>query len=150
MAWQYIGTANVGPDDDKVTVGPITVPTYAGVQLKLALTTPVPFQFGYCLLSFESSYGRELGTIRVWPRGELTSYYLGAGMTVVDNYGAIVVEPRSWNLRWVKAGFTLSFDVLADLATDLPPDRYTSDGFTTDAGTEIFLVPSGSSGRLQF
>lgn len=150
MAWQYIGNAIFGPDDSLLTVGSIEVPTYGGVQLKVLLNTPAPFQFGYCLLSYQSSYGRELGTIRVWPRGQLTSYYLGAGMTVVDNFGSIVLEPRTWNLRWVKAGFQLSVDVLADLPSDLPPDRYTVDGFSTDTGTELYLTPYGTIGRLGF
>ena len=150
MAWQYVGTATFGPDDDIVTVGPIEVPTYGGVQLKVAQNGSTPFRFGYCLLSYQSSYGLELGTIRVWPRQQLTSYLLGQGMTVVDNIGTIVLEPRTWNLRWVKAGFSLSVDVLADLATDLPADRYQADGFSTDAGAELYLQPAGTQGRLQF
>lgn len=150
MAWQYIGTATFGPDDDLVTVGSIEVPTYGGVQLKLAQVGSTPFQFGYCLLSYESSYGRELGTIRVWPRPQLTSYYLGAGLAVTDNQGAVVLEPRTWNLRWVKAGFSLSVDVLADLASDLPPDRVTADGFSTADGVELYLQPAGNAGRLRF
>lgn len=150
MAWQYVGSATFGPDTDKVVVGQIEVPTYGGVQLKIAQSSAAPFQFGYCLLSFESTYGRELGTIRVWPRQQLTSYLLGAGMTVVDNTGFIVLEPRTWNLRWIRAGFSLSVDVLADLASDLPADRVRADGFSTGAGADLPLVPSGSFGRLSF
>lgn len=150
MAWVYVGSATIGPDSGVVTVGAITVPTYGGVQLKVGNATQTPFPFGFCLLSYRSTYGLELGTIRVWPKPELVSYALGRGLTVDDNNGVIQVEPRTWNLRWVRAGFSLSFDVLADLASDLPADRVLPDGYATVSGGELSLTPAGGQGRLTF
>lgn len=150
MAWQYIGSVTVSPNTEETVVGSITVPTFGGVPVKILQTSSAPFQFGYGLLSYRSTYGRELGTIRVWPRTDFTSYMLGQGLTVVDNSGVLVFEPRTWNLRWVRAGFALSIDFLADLATDLPPDRYQSDGFATGDGLELPLSPAGSQGRITF
>lgn len=145
-----MGSVTFGPNSERVTVGPVEVPTFGGLPIRVRQSAFTPFQFGYCLLSFESSHGRELGTIRVWPRPELTSYVLGAGLEVVGNHGVLVIEPRTWNLRWVLAGFTLSVDVLADIPTDLPPDRVLPDGFADVGGAELFPVRAGSSGRLQF
>jgi hypothetical protein len=150
MAWQSIGSVTIGPNTDEAVVGSITVPTFGGVAIKVRQTSSAPFQFGYGLLSFRSTFGRELGTIRVWPRPEATVYMMGQGLTVIDNIGQLVFEPRTWNLRWVRAGFNLSIDFLADLATDLPPDRYQSDGFSDGLGSELFLTPAGGQGRITF
>ena len=149
MAWQSIGSINVGPTTTEAVVGPIEVPTYGGVEIKLRQTSFTPFRWGYGLLSYRSQNGLELGTIKVYPRMEFSNYLLGAGLRVDDNIGELIFEPRSYNLRWVLAGFSLSLEVLADLATDLPSDRYTADGFSN--GTDLIpLILSGSSGRLAF
>lgn len=150
MAWQLVGAVTISPDTEEAVVGPIEVPTYGGVEVKLRQTAPTPFRWGYGLLSYRSTNGLELGTIKVWPRLEFSNYLLGEGLTVVANSGALVFEPRTWNLRWVKAGFSLTVEVLADLATDLPSDRYQSDGFSTGAGAPLPLTLSGTLGRLTF
>lgn len=149
MAWQSIGSITVGPTSDLVEVGPIEVPTYGGVEVKLRQTSFTPFRWGYGLLSYRSLYGLELGTIKVWPRETFSNYKLGAGLGVVVNSGVLVFEPRSVNLRWIMAGFSLSLQVLADLATDLPSDRVLSDGFS-DGVNMIPLILSGTTGRLSF
>lgn len=149
MAWQSIGTVTVSPTTTEAVVGPIEVPTYGGVEVKIRQTSSTPFRWGFGLLSFKSGNGYELGTIKVWPRTTFSHYKLGAGLGVVSNSGILVFEPRSFNLRWVLAGFSLSLQVLADIATDLPSDRVLSDGFSN--GSDLIpLVLSGSSGRLSF
>lgn len=150
MAWQSIGSVTVSPTTTEAVVGPIEVPTYGGVELKLRQTTPTPFRWGYGLLSYRSQNGLELGTIRVWPRMEFSNYLLGAGMRVDDNIGVLVFEPRTWNLRWVLKGFSLTVQVLADLASDLPSDRYQADGFAVASGATLTLSQVGSQGRLVF
>ena len=149
MAWQLIGSASVNPTTKEVVLGSIEVPTFGGVQVKVRQLSPTPFEWGYGLLSYRSRNGLEMGTIKVWPRREFTNYLLGAGLTVSDNTGVLIFEPRAFNLRWVRAGFSLTVEVLADLASDLPSDRYKSDGFVF-AGTELDLIQSGGLGRLSF
>lgn len=149
MAWQSIGSINVGPTSTEVVVGPIEVPTYGGVELKIRQTSFTPFRWGYGLLSFRSDQGLELGTMKVWPRMEFSHYKLGAGLGVVSNYGVLVFEPRSFNLRWILAGFSLSLQILADIGTDLPSDRVLADGFSN--GSDLIpLILSGTTGRLSF
>lgn len=131
-------------------MGPVTVPETGGLRLKVRLLTPAPFQFGYCLLSYRSAFGLELGTIRVWPRAETASYHLGENLQAMDLSGALVLEPRSWNLRWVDAGFPLSVQVLADVEAGLPADRFAPDGFATPSGGHLDLVTFGSGGLLDF
>jgi hypothetical protein len=150
MAWQLVGTVTVTPTTTEAVVGPIEVPTYGGIELKLRQTAPTPFRWGYGLLSYRSQNGLELGTIRVWPRLEFSNYLLGAGLKVDDNIGQLIFEPRSWNLRWVLAGFALTVEVLADLASNLPSDRYQADGFAVAGGASLTLSQVGSVGRLVF
>lgn len=150
MAWQLIGQVTVTPTTDEAVVGPIQVPTFGGVELKLRQTAPTPFRWGYGLLSYRTGNGLELGTIKVWPRQEFSNYLLGAGLSVADNTGVLVFEPRSYNLRWVLAGFPLTVQVLADLASDLPADRYRADGFAVGSGESLPLSPFGNLGRIVF
>jgi hypothetical protein len=150
MSWSLIGTASFSPSSEEVTVGPVTVPESGGVAVKVRLATPAPFQFGYCLLSYRSAFGRELGTIRVWPRAESTVYWLGEELNVLDASGVFVIEPRAWNLRWVEAGFPLSVQVLADVEAGLPVDRFAPDGFATASGDPLALSASGPGGLLTF
>jgi hypothetical protein len=150
MAWQRIGSVTVTPTSTEAVVGPIEVPTYGGVELKLRQTTTTPFNWGFGLLSYRSQNGLELGTIKVWPRTVFSNYLLGGGLRVDANYGELVFEPRSYNLRWVLAGFALTVEVLADLATDLPSDRYQADGFAVAGGTTLTLTQIGDLGRLVF
>jgi hypothetical protein len=122
----------------------------AGLRVRVQQLGLTPFQWGFGLLSFQSSNGLELGTIKVYPRSISSSYLLGAGMTVDDTSGTLIFEPRTWNLKWVQAGFSLSVVVLAYLAGTLPADRYTAPGFVGADGQLIPLVLSGTLGRLSF
>ena len=151
MAWQRIGIVTISPTSDAVVVGPIEVPAFDGFEVRVRLLSgPYPFQFGYGLLSYRSSVGKELGTIKVWPRNEAEDYLLGKGMTCTDTTGVLVFEPRTWSLRWVKAGFSLVVEISADLASDqLPNDRYQAPGFISD-GAELVLAQVGTLGQLIF
>lgn len=150
MAWQFVGSVTFGPETKIATVGSVQVPREGGLRLKVVGGDGAPFQFGYCLLSFESTYGRELGTIRVWPRPAVTAYLLGEGLAPVDTFGRLVIEPRTWNTRWIRAGFPLSVGVLADLPSPLPSDRVIPEGYVSAFGDDLFFIPDGDSGRLQF
>lgn len=149
MAWQRIGIVTISPTSDAVVVGPIEVPAYDGFEVRVRLLSgPYPFQFGYGLLSYRSSLGKELGTIKVWPKNEPEDYVLGKGQICTDTTGVLVFEPRTWSLRWVKAGFSLVVEVLADLANDqLPFDRYQAPGFVFD-GSELLLFQSDGLAQL--
>ncbi len=150
MAWQLVGRVTVGPFDDSVVVGPIEVPTAGGFEFSVRQVEPTPFKWGNGLVSFVSSQGRELGTEQVWPKLQRESYYLGDNLTVLENSGVLIFEPRLWNLRWVRAGFPLVLEFLADLATDLPPDRFRAPGFSLDDGAPLLLELAGDLGRLRF
>jgi hypothetical protein len=54
MAWTLVGSVTFGPNSERVTVGPVEVPTFGGLPIRVRQSAFTPFQFGYCLLSFES------------------------------------------------------------------------------------------------
>jgi hypothetical protein len=150
MAWSTVGTVSISPTTDQAVVGPVEVPATGGLRVRVQQLGSTPFQWGFGLLSYQSSNGLELGTIQVYPRSISSSYLLGAGMTVDDTSGQLIFEPRNWNLKWVQAGFSLSIVVLAFVGGTLPVDRYTAPGFVDDSGQLIPLVLSGTLGRLSF
>lgn len=150
MAWRRVGTVTISPTTVEAVVGAIEVPAFDGFEVRVRLLSgPYPFQFGYGLLYYRSSLGRELGTIRVWPKTEPEDYLLGKSMLCTDTTGVLVFEPRSWSLRWVKAGFSLVVQIEADLPSDLPSDRYQAPGFVAGGITRV-LTQVGSLGRLVF
>lgn len=150
MAWLTVGSVSISPTTDLEVVGPVEVPSTGGLRLRIQQLVATPFKWGFGLLSYQSSYGLELGTIQVYPRTVPTSYLLGAGMTVEDTSGQLIFEPRTWNLKWLQAGFSLSVVVLAWVASNLPADRFTSPGFVSSNGQTISLIQSGNLGRLSF
>jgi hypothetical protein len=151
MAWTRIGSITVGPDDAEVTVGPIEVPAVGGVEVMLRQTQPSqPFKFAYGLLSFESANGRDLGTVKVWATSEFTSYRLGDGLSSQAPSGVLVFEPRSYNLRWIKAGWSWSLEFMADVGNVLPPDRFRTPGLVDGLNRLLGLRSSGSLGRIEF
>lgn len=150
MAWQRIGEVSVTPWTEEATVGPVTVSSAGGLEVRLRQTTATPFRWGFGLLSFRGAQGLELGTIKVWPRPEMSSYLLGHGLVADSSTGILVFEPRSYGLRWVKAGFPLSVEFFASIALDLPADRFEAPGFATESGGILGLVRVGGLGRLLF
>lgn len=150
MPWQFIGGASISPNTQEVVLGGITVPETGGLQVRVVQTSSTPFQFGYCLLGFRSSFGYELGRIRVWPREEFTTYWLGEGLTVTDTQGVLVLEPRTWNLRWVQAGFDLSVAVVAFVEELVPASTFSPNGFANEEGEELPVDPENDLGQLEF
>jgi hypothetical protein len=151
MAWTRIGTVTVSPETELAVIGPVTVPQVGGVEVSVRQISPAgPFRFAYGLLSFESGNGRDLGTVKVWATEQHTSYRLGDGLSTQDPDGRLVFEPRSYNLRWVKAGWPWTLEFLADVGTVLPPDRFRSPGFVDGLNRLLGLAAAGSTGRVQF
>lgn len=151
MTWRTVGTVSATPLSSEQVVGAVRVPTFGGIEVRVQLTSPSPgFKFAYGLLSFVSPLGRELGTIRVWPDRLATDYRLGAGMSCFEGNGNLVFDARSYNLRWVKAGYPFSVTVSVDEATNLPQDRHTAPGFVNPVGRFLQFVSTGTSGRIQF
>ena len=150
MAWTSVGSVNVGPTDGRVVVGPIEVPPEGGVELMVRQTTPSPgFKFAYGIAGFESREGRPLGSVKFWASPTWEAFRLGTGLSSQYRIGSLVIEPRSYNLRWIKAGYPWGLEFKVDQFTELPLDRE-SGSFVTEADRLLRLVRVGSQGRLKF
>jgi len=151
MAWRSVGSATLTATTERARVGSVTVPPQGGVELWVRQTSGGPnFKLGYCLLYLENSWGRELGTIKVWPKVSGEAYRLGTGLSSLVGGGLIWLEPRSYNLRWIKVLGSVSLEVFADEPGTLPQDRFRSPGFVTASDFGLALIGVGSSGRLRF
>ena len=151
MAWKRVGSATLTATSQRVRIGFTPVPPQDGVEVWVRQTSGGPnFRLGYCLLYLENEWGRELGTIKVWPKLAGESYRLGNGLSSLVGGGLLWVEPRSYNLRWLDSQGAVSIEVLVDEPSQLPPDRYRSPGFVDPVDVALYLVQVGTSGRLRF
>jgi hypothetical protein len=151
MAWTSVGSVTVGPTSGLVVVGPLEVPLQGGVELCVRQTTPSPgFRFGYGIASFVNSEGRPLGSTKFWASDVWESFRLGEGLSTSTGIGSLVIEPRSWNLRWVKAGWPWGLEFKADSPTALPNDRYQAPGLVTATDRLLRLVRVGTQARVRF
>lgn len=153
MAWKRIGEIACTATSDVLTVGPVVLPPMNGIEVKvtqLGGRSPWPYSFG--LLWAENSFGRELGTIKVFGTREGDVYRLGAGLSSLLGGGVLKFAPRMYNLRWLRASgevWELRFDYDEPRVT-LPQDRYRSPGFERGDGLSLPLIAVGTSGRLRF
>jgi hypothetical protein len=151
MAWKSVGSVTVGPTTARAVVGPIEVPPEGGVELMVRQTTASPgFRFSYGIASFESAEGRPRGSCKFWASSRWEAFRLGAGLSSAYRIGSLVIEPRSYNLAWARAGWPWGLEFKVDAFTDLPLDRYDPGGFTTEADRLLQLVKVGTQGRLRF
>jgi hypothetical protein len=151
MAWRQIGSATLTAISDRARIGYIKAPPQGGVEVWVRQTSGGSnFRMGYCLLYMENEWGRELGTVKVWPKVAGEAYRLGEGLSSVVGGGILWLEPRSYNLRWLDSMGSVSVEVFADEAGDLPRDRYRSPGFVDPVDVGLYLVQTGTSGRLRF
>lgn len=150
MPWRLVGSVAVDRRSGPVLVGPVVAPETGGLLLKVASPTAVPFHLGCGHLAYVSSYGRELGWLKVCPDDVATVHHLGPGLRVRDRRGLLVFDPRTWGRRWLLAGFRLSLLVLADLPDPTLADSIPAEGVTDGSGSDLFLTRAGSSGRLTF
>jgi hypothetical protein len=153
MAWQDLGSITVGPMTTSVLVGPVNLPPFGGIVVRVRqIGGPSPWPFSYGLLWVSNSNGRELGTIKVYGHTEGESYRLGDRLPSLLGGGLLYFAPRLYNTRWLRSSgttWTLAFQYDSP-STELPQDRVQSPGFQSDSGRLLPLVSVGSLGRLRF
>lgn len=151
MAWQRIGRATIGANSQELVLGPIEPPPLDGFEVRVRLLQgPYPFEIGEGLLSYRSSLGKELGSIRVCPRFEAEDHLLGKGQLCTDASGVLIFEPNPISQQLARDGFLLEVEVWADLASDqIPDNRFQAAGFVSDKGDPALSEVNGL-GHLVF
>jgi hypothetical protein len=143
MAWQSVGSVAVGPNDLRVTVGAVTLAAGADTLWVRCVQQggQSPWPYGFGLLSWQTTEGRELGTAKVFGHLEGEVFRLGVGLSPVERGGVLVLEPRSYNLRWLRVSgeiWRLGFYVQS--GTTAGGVSGFAGGFVTTAGAGLELA----------
>lgn len=103
--YQSVGSIAVGPQDRQVLVGSFSLkPGDNTVWIRVTQTSPPDvWSYSYGLLTWKSSNGKELGTVKVY--GDLDSevFTLGVGLPPTLTQGSFYFTPRAYNRRWIDA-----------------------------------------------
>lgn len=96
----FVTNLALGPDDDSIFVHVTTTGS-----------PDCPWPWSYALLTWVSSEGRELGSVKIHGPCEGEVFRIGNGLRPMERNGGIYLYPRSYNLRWVDLGnpWNLSF-----------------------------------------
>ena len=138
----------MGPRDLTVDVGSFDL--QAGddtIWLEVQRTNPDgPWPWSYGILTWQSSFGRELGSTKAYTAQAGEVCRLGVGRAPRSRTGRIIYEPRSFNLAWVKEGYplTLAFSAVSGPTTSESGGR--SVAFPIDGHSWKY---ASSSGLLQ-
>ena len=111
--WTDVGQVTVTPNSSQIAVGSFSIgadhDTVWVRVTSLSATTPWPWSYG--ILSWRTTEGYELGSVKAYSKTQGEVFRLGTGLQPVVRTGSITFEPRSFNLAWVKKGnpWTLKF-----------------------------------------
>jgi len=117
LSFTPLREVTVTANDRRVVVG--SFPLQEGddtIWIDVQQTSPKgPWPWSYGILSWQSEFGLELGSIKAYTENAGEVCRLGVGRTPRSRSGSIIYEPRSFNLAWVKAGYslTLSFSAVS-------------------------------------
>jgi len=152
MPWQLVGLVGLVAASDEVVVGRVAADLIGG-SLPLLVSTLFPSDprpLGFGVVAFVGDDGvRSLPAGRYYPQREPQLVPLGPGYEATVA-GAIRIRPRSYNRRWLEAGYPAAawfvrVDAMAAVGATVP--RFTPAGVVL--GTDEF-VPAGSSGDADF
>ena len=122
-----VGSISVGPTDLAVEVGSFSLEEdddtlFIDVQ---QMSPNQVWNYSYGLLWWESAFGRELGTEKVYGHQVGETYKLGIGRSPRSRSGRIMFAPRAYNRRWISIEnpptWTLSFSAESNILVPSDP-----------------------------
>lgn len=144
MAWTSVGQHSFLPTDRAVQIGAFNLaPGQDTVWVRITqLNEPAFWPWSYGILSWRSSLGLELGSVKAYSSQLGEVFRLGVGLPPLDWTGSIWFEPRGYNLGWLKAGFPWELSFEAQAGTSITPEAGAgiSGSFVTSAGVGLELV----------
>ena len=153
MTWTEVGDVSVGPQDQEVLVGPFVLgqddDTLWVCVTQLSTPDCPVWNYSYGLLTWRTTQGQELGTVKVYGRCDGETYRLSTGLSPSQRYGDIYFTPRAYNRRWIAVDepplWRLSFEAQSGKsATGSLPD-VPSFGTRATLGVLADLVGAGVS-----
>ena len=104
--WTTVGTKTFTPDDLEMVIGPFVMDQDADTLwvriTQLNGQTNSPWSYG--ILSWKSSNGFELGSVKAYGETESEVFRLGVGRPPYERSGQLTFEPRGFNLGWIRNG----------------------------------------------
>lgn len=108
--WQIVGEKTFRPDDVEGVIGPFLMgadhDTLWVRITQLNGQTNSPWSYG--ILSWKTSNGYELGSVKAYGQTESEVFRLGIGRPPYERTGQLTFEPRGFNLGWIKNGYPWS------------------------------------------
>ena len=145
--WTDLGARTVGPNDLRVVVGSFSIgETDDTIWLEVQRTGPSgPWPWSYGILSWQTSFGLELGSVKAYTASEGEIFRLGVGRAPRSRTGSVIYEPRSFNLAWVKNGYplTLAFAAASGVVTPVPTAGNTGVAFPVEGKSWSYDQNSG-------
>ena len=145
--WVSLGEKTVGPNDLSVVVGSFSLKENDdALWVEVQRTGPGgPWPWSYGVLSWQSSFGRELGSIKAYTAEAGEVFRLGVGRKPRSRVGSIIYEPRSFNLAWVKEGYplTLAFSAASGVAAGVPASGESGVAFPVEGGSWAYKADTG-------
>ncbi len=145
--WISLGERTVGPNDLRVVVGSFSIEENDdAIWFKVTQASPRtawPWSFG--ILSWETSDGRELGSVKAYTETAGEVVRLGVGRKPRQRTGSVIYEPRSFNLSWIKKGnpLTLSFAAASGSTAGAPANGESSVAFPVEGGRWLYRMETG-------
>ena len=116
MSWSSVGSVNVGPQDREVLVGSFSMGEGDDtLWFRVTQTSPdTVWHYSYGLLTWRTSFGQELGTVKVYGDRDSEVFRLGVGLSPLERTGGVYFQSRSYNRRWIETDdppkWSLSFE----------------------------------------
>ena len=147
IGWQTIGELTFTPDDRQTVVGDFSMgPDEDTIWIKVtSLTSPSPWPWSYGILSWQTSEGNELGSVKAYSEQVGEVFRLGLALPPSQRTGSITFEPRSYNLAWIKQGNPWSLRFEAQSGTSANPPSFPDFGTRATLGVLSDLVGAGVS-----
>ena len=145
--WVSLGVKTVKPNDLKVVVGSFSIEQNDdAIWFKVTQTSPRtawPWSFG--VLSWETTDGRELGSVKAYTETAGEVVRLGVGRKPRQRTGSVIYEPRSFNLSWVKKGnpLTLSFAAASGTTAGVQTASESAVAFPVEGGRWLYQMDTG-------
>ena len=147
MSWSSVGSVEVGPQDREVLVGSFSMEEGDDtLWFRVTQTSPKDvWNYSYGLLTWRTSFGKELGTVKVYGDKDSEVFRLGIGLPPLDRTGSVFFQARSYNRRWIETDeppiWSLTFE--AQSGVYLNPPSVPVFGVRAPLGVLADLADSG-------
>ena len=146
-AFESVGDVTVTPDDNSVVVGDFSLREGDDtIWVEVQRTSPDQgWPWSYGILSWRSSFGDELGSVKAYTTREGEIVRLGVGRTPRTLTGRFIYQPRSFNLAWVRRGYalSLSFAATSGVSNQVLSEAGSSVAFPVVGGNWRYAPDSG-------